>query len=86
MRFTARDVIDKFGDNPVCYLTGRPIDLDATSSYHFDHIVPVSKGGGNGLDNLGLLCKEANIAKSNLSVQELLDLCKEILDHHDSDS
>ena len=77
--YTKQDVIDKIGEHPVCYLTGRPIDLCDTKTYQFDHIIPVSKGGTNDLSNLGVCCKEANQAKGELSVKELHNLCKEIL-------
>jgi len=80
--FNDVDIINKLGDNPKCYLTGREINLNETSSYHFDHITPASKGGGNSLDNLGLLCKEVNLMKHNFSVDELLGLCKEILEYN----
>ena len=68
--------------NPHCYLTGRPIDLLKPKSYHCDHIIPVSKGGLASLDNLALACKDANIAKGNLSIDDFISLCKEILIHH----
>lgn len=34
---------------------------------HVDHIVPVSKGGGNGLDNLVTACATCNLGKSDLA-------------------
>lgn len=80
--FTPKDLLDKVGDNPICYLSGRPIDLTQTSTYHLDHIIPRSKGGDNSLENLGLAEKHANLAKSNLSVAELLELCADILKHN----
>ena len=79
--FTTQDVLDKFGDNPVCYLTGTPIDLNKPETYHFDHIIPTSKGGTNDLSNLGICLKEANNAKSDLSLDELKQLCKKILNY-----
>jgi len=80
--FTVDDVINKFGENPVCYLTGDPINIYEPRKYQFDHIIPVSKGGDNSIDNLGLCTKEANIAKSNLSLSEFVALCKKVVDKH----
>jgi hypothetical protein len=77
--FEENDVIEKLYENPKCYLTGRFIDPLETSSYHFDHITPISKGGTGELSNLGLTCKEANKAKGSLSVSEFIDLCKDVL-------
>lgn len=79
--FGYKDVISKNGENTVCYLTGRPINL-FVDDFQFDHIIPASKGGSNELDNLGITCKAANMAKSDLSVDELLDLCKEIITYN----
>lgn len=77
--YSYKDVLDKIGENPVCYLTGDPIDLSDSSSYQLDHIIPTSKGGTNDLSNLEICTKQANIAKSNLSLEELKALCKKIL-------
>jgi len=79
MTFKAKDLLAKIGDNPICYLTGRPIDLSDGRSYHLDHIVPISKGGDNTLDNCNIACKEANQAKHNLSKDEFIKLCQEVL-------
>jgi len=78
-KFSLQDLVDKIGDNPTCYLTGRPIDLSDGRSYHLDHIVPVSKGGSNDLSNCQIACKEANQAKSNLSYDEFIKLCQEVI-------
>jgi 5-methylcytosine-specific restriction endonuclease McrA len=73
------DIINKLGENPKCYLTGRPIDISKSRSYHFDHILPRTRGGQNTLDNLGIACKEANMAKTDATVEEFIQLCKEVL-------
>lgn len=78
--FGYKDVINKLGDNPVCYLTGKPIDLLLPKTYAFDHIIPPSRGGNNSLENLGLSRKIANSAKSNMLVSEFVELCKEVLE------
>lgn len=80
--FSYKDVVKKFGEQTACYLTGRPIDLKEPRLYQFDHIVPVSRGGKNTLSNLGIACKEANIGKSNLLLDEFIQLCKDVLEHH----
>lgn len=79
--FTWKDVIEKFGWETTCYLTGRKINLKELDTYHFDHIIPSSKGGESTLDNLGILCKDANIAKGSLILEDFINLCHEILSH-----
>lgn len=78
--WTYHDVLNKYKEIK-CELTGREIDLNDPKSYEFDHKIPVSKGGNNSLNNLQILCREANRAKHTLSNEELFDLCKEILEH-----
>jgi 5-methylcytosine-specific restriction endonuclease McrA len=77
--FTLDELIEKIGDNPKCYLTGRSIDLEKSRSYHLDHIIPKSRGGSNDLDNCGLACTEANQAKHNLTVDEFKKLCLDVV-------
>lgn len=79
--FDYKDVVNKFGKETVCYLTGEKINL-FDDQYHFDHIVPVSKGGGSSIENLGITIPQANMAKQDLSVEELLLLCEKILKHN----
>ena len=76
---TVDDLLKKFGSNPRCYLTGKDIDINKPSTYQFDHIVPVSKGGESTFENLGVTTPEANYAKGNLSVEEFIELCKDVL-------
>ena len=81
--FTTKDVLEKFGDNPVCYLTGTAIDLNKPETYQFDHIIPTSKGGTNDLSNLGICTRAANFAKNDLDLEELYILCQKILKHRE---
>jgi 5-methylcytosine-specific restriction endonuclease McrA len=80
--FSYSDVLEKFGEQTECYLTGAPIDLRQPRTYSFDHIIPKAKGGSNGFENLGIACREANHAKYDMMVEELLVLCERILRHH----
>lgn len=79
--FTVEQVINLIGENPKCYLTGKTIDLTDPKSYHFDHKIPSSRGGKNTLDNLGICTKEANLSKSNLSIDEYIQVCKDVLNN-----
>jgi 5-methylcytosine-specific restriction endonuclease McrA len=86
MSFTVQEFLNKVGDKPACSLTGRSIDLMKPRSYQLDHIVPRAKGGDNSLDNCQLTCKEANQAKHELTVDEFISLCREVVNHVDTKS
>lgn len=79
-KITLDEVKKKLGENPRCYLTGDEIDLTKPSTYHFDHIIPRSKGGKNTIDNLGICTKAANMSKSDLTLEELTSICIKILE------
>jgi transposase len=81
LNFTVQDVIDKFGINPRCNLTGELIDIYKPSTYEFDHIIPKSRGGDNSLNNLAICTKLANQAKRNLTDAEFVELCKKVVAH-----
>ena len=80
--FNVKDVLNKIGESPKCYLTGRAIDLSKPNTYHFDHIISVANGGDSTLDNLGIACKSANIAKGTLSVDDFILLCNEVIKYN----
>tara|TARA_Y100001970_G_C14167281_1_gene822045 strand:- start:1005 stop:1580 length:576 start_codon:yes stop_codon:yes gene_type:complete len=46
-------------DNGKCVKCGSQYEL------HYDHIIPVSKGGSTTLENIELLCQECNLSKSD---------------------
>ncbi len=81
MTFNYKDVHKKYGDHFPCALTGRPIEFNKPETYEYDHIQPISRGGDNTLNNLQLLCPEANQAKGSLTDQEFIELCKEVVIH-----
>lgn len=80
--FNYNDVVEVYGDETHCYLTGRAIKLSEPTTYNFDHIIPVSKGGDNSIGNLGIASVDVNYAKGNLSVEEFVLLCKEVVDYY----
>lgn len=80
-RYGYQEVLDHIGGwETTCYLTGRPLNLKE-DEYELDHIIPISKGGSCDLDNLGITCKQANQSKSNMTIEEYIQLCKEVLEH-----
>ena len=82
LNFTTQDIIQKIESNPYCELSGRPLDINKTSSWHLDHKIPVSRGGNNSIENCQILSKQTNQAKSDMTNDEFLQLCKDILIHN----
>ena len=62
--------------NGKCALTGRDLDL---YTMELDHIIPRSKGGLNVISNVQWTCEEANQAKKNLTDDDFIKLCKEVV-------
>lgn len=59
--FTAKDVAVLFMEQQgLCAYC--QISLD-NLPYHVDHVVPLCKGGGNGVDNICLACPSCNLSK-----------------------
>lgn len=80
--FTLEDLLNKIGEEPKCYLTGRVIDLSKPNSYSLDHITPICEGGDCSLENLGLTSADANSSKAHLKLEDYLELCKDVLETH----
>lgn len=81
-RFGYKEVLDYIGGwETECYLTGRKLDL-RKDAYELDHIIPISKGGDCTLENLGVTCEEANQSKHDMLLEDYLQLCKDVLEHH----
>ena len=80
--FTTEEFLKKVGNNPKCYLSGEPIDLYNCEAYSLDHIIPSSKGGNNFLENAGLISLSVNKMKNDLSVEEFLNKCVQILKYN----
>lgn len=80
-RFGWQEFKDWLATKTHCYITGRKIDYSQPETWHLDHIVPKSKGGTLGLDNLAVCCAHANFAKWDMALEDLHILCQEILEH-----
>ena len=59
----------------LCALTGRRLDRTA----QLDHKLPRARGGGDNIQNLQWLCREANYAKRDLTNAEFHVLCAETM-------
>jgi 5-methylcytosine-specific restriction endonuclease McrA len=46
-----------------CAGCGITVDQNGKGRYHVDHVMPISRGGSNGPENLQLLCKQCNLRK-----------------------
>jgi 5-methylcytosine-specific restriction endonuclease McrA len=79
--FVWGDVINKFGINTKCYLSGEPINL-YQNDYNFDHIIPTTRGGQNLFSNLGILHETVNMMKGDLTPDELISWCVKILKYN----
>jgi HNH endonuclease len=66
--------------NYKCALTGRDLH---TNKFHIDHIIPKSKGGKYDPSNWQLIVEEANVFKTDLSMDEIIRLARDIASNFD---
>lgn len=59
-----------------CALSGRIL---SQQNAEIDHIVPLSRGGGNGVDNIRWLSADINRAKGASLDSEFFEMCREVL-------
>ena len=62
-----KDILDV--SNGRCNYCGQ----DCKGSYHIDHIMPVSRGGGNNRENLCLSCPNCNWSKNDKTAEEFIE-------------
>jgi len=61
-----------------CALTGDELTPETTA---FDHIIPLGQGGSSEKENLHAVIKQANVSKSDMSMQEYVDICAKVIAH-----
>jgi 5-methylcytosine-specific restriction endonuclease McrA len=61
-----------------CALTGRGLTPDTAS---LDHIVPVRAGGEHRIENVQVLHRDVNKAKTTMTSEEFIQLCREVVRH-----
>lgn len=76
----ATALLEKFTKEPFCYISGEKIDLTELHTWQIDHITPISKGGLNTIENLGLVSKMSNRFKHSLTLEELEILSRKFLE------
>ena len=59
--------------------------MGKSRSYNLDHITPRSRGGNNSIENCNIIDKQVNVAKRDLTNEEFISLCKEVLEHNGFD-
>ena len=67
--FTVEDIKDLYAtQGGRCYYCR--IDIEA--GYHIDHMLPISRGGTNGPENLALACAPCNLSKHTKTAEEFI--------------
>lgn len=67
-------------DKGICQLCGRKIN-QFESDWNIDHIVPLSRGGDNTMDNYQLTCKSCNAIKDSMTSKEMMKSMTNILSY-----
>lgn len=61
-----------------CALSGRELSPDNCEA---DHVIPVSRGGSNTMENIQLVRSEVNAAKGTMTLDEFISMCNDVANH-----
>lgn len=67
----------KSKDSAVCYYCQQQI---AREQIHFDHIVPLSRGGAHSVENLCVACASCNLSKNSKNVRAWVKIGQQFLE------
>ncbi len=56
-------------------MTGRALSPETAV---IDHVIPISRGGSNTMENVQILHDDVNQAKRALTIEEFLAVCREV--------
>lgn len=63
-----------------CVYSGEVLQL-ASDNTHLDHILPRSRGGSDHISNLQWITKQVNRMKSDLTHEEFIEACQQVVEH-----
>lgn len=69
-----RKLVDRQGYR--CHLSGRLMEPETASP---DHMLPLSRGGTNTIDNICIVDRDINRAKGTQTISEFVAMCREVV-------
>lgn len=83
-KITAKSLVELIEkQNFRCALSGVELTPDTAS---IDHKIPISRGGLNDISNLWILEANINRAKNTMTVEEFIQMCRDVTEFHRSSS
>ena len=79
--------LQRYGIDPrqpaTCYICGRSPSTWGWGGLTVEHVIPKSRGGSDVAENVRVACGRCNKAKSEMTYEELLVWCHDVLEYHD---
>lgn len=77
-KITGKELYEKFSNVSNCCYCGTEITHDTC---HIEHIIPVSIGGSNTIDNINFSCGRCNVTKNDKTDKEFFEYIKTVYNH-----